>query len=251
MKLTRVKAIIPSWTGIGASVLAAVLLILAFPDFEFWWLAWFALVPLLWAIEREKESTAHGFVLGWLFGTVFFFGTCWWLTYAPITYAGFPPVLAYFLLLLVCIAAGIFPALLAAILSIRLKRMGIQAMGEVPLAWIGSEFLRYWITGNNWNAIGYSMAFAGEPFLSPASYGGIYLVGFFIVSINVGFAVLFHVFREYNLPRKYRFIIIAGGLLPLFVLFLLRGIDEPQAVNADRSSSAIVVALQPNVPMSG
>ena len=48
------------------------------------------LVPLLWAIEREKESTPHSFILGWIWGFVFFTGTCWWLTFAPITYAGLP-----------------------------------------------------------------------------------------------------------------------------------------------------------------
>ena len=42
-------------------------------------------VPLLIAVDREKESTARSFVCGWLFGFVFFTGTCWWLTYAPIT----------------------------------------------------------------------------------------------------------------------------------------------------------------------
>ena len=60
------------------AVLSAGLLILAFPDFEYWFLAWFALVPLMWAVEREKALSV--LLLGWLFGTVFFFGTCWWLT---------------------------------------------------------------------------------------------------------------------------------------------------------------------------
>ena len=34
------------------------LLILAFPGFELACVAWFALVPLLWAVDREKESLA-------------------------------------------------------------------------------------------------------------------------------------------------------------------------------------------------
>ena len=45
--------------AIPLAVLSAVLLILAFPDFEFWFLAWFGLVPLFLAIEREKESAAR------------------------------------------------------------------------------------------------------------------------------------------------------------------------------------------------
>jgi apolipoprotein N-acyltransferase len=53
MKLPRLSKILPSWTNVLLALLAAVLLILSFPDFEFWFLAWFALVPLMWAVERE------------------------------------------------------------------------------------------------------------------------------------------------------------------------------------------------------
>ncbi len=55
------------------AVVSAILLTLAFPNFDLWLLAWFALVPLFYAIEREKESAVKSFVVGWLFGTAFFF----------------------------------------------------------------------------------------------------------------------------------------------------------------------------------
>src|SRR5205809_3340743 len=117
MKFGFVKKILPSWQNGLLAILAAVVLILAFPDFEYWFLAWFALVPLMWAVGREKASTVKSFVLGWVFGTIFFFGSCWWLTYAPIHYAGFPSVLAYFLLFCVTGITGLFPAIFAGILS--------------------------------------------------------------------------------------------------------------------------------------
>ena len=116
MKLASIKRIFPSWQSALLAVLAAGLLILAFPDFEYWFLAWFALVPLMWAVEREKDSVVRAFVTGWLFGTVFFFGTCWWLTFAPINYAGFPPWLAYSGMVFVALIVGVFPALFAGIL---------------------------------------------------------------------------------------------------------------------------------------
>ena len=150
--------ILPSWKNALLAVLAAVLLILAFPDFEYWFLAWFALVPLMWAVEREKASTTRSFVVGWLFGTIFFFGTCWWLTFAPITYAGFPWPLAYFLMLCVSVAVGLFPALFAGILAVLLRRFGSWGFLAAPFVWVFTEFLRYWVTGNNWNAVGYSQA---------------------------------------------------------------------------------------------
>ena len=75
MRIARIANALPSWKNALLALLAAVLLILAFPDFEYWFFAWFALVPLLLAIEREKESPVRSFVLGWLFGFVFFSGT--------------------------------------------------------------------------------------------------------------------------------------------------------------------------------
>ncbi len=54
MNLRAAARFLPDWKNIVLAVLASVLLILAFPPFELWFTAWFALVPLLWAIERER-----------------------------------------------------------------------------------------------------------------------------------------------------------------------------------------------------
>lgn len=191
------------------------LLILAFPDFEWWFFAWFALLPLMWAVEREAErghscphepagrtdpdvsshSNASGsrakvccrsFILGWLFGTAFFFGTCWWLAYAPIHYAAIPWPLAYVLIFIPCVISGIFPGIFAAILAVLLRRFGSWAFLAAPFVWVFTEFARYWLTGNNWNAIGYSQAFSwfAESFRLDAQVGGVYLVGFALTAFN-------------------------------------------------------------------
>ncbi|HEV8593663.1 MAG TPA: hypothetical protein VGQ55_16280, partial [Pyrinomonadaceae bacterium] len=123
----------PGWKSVLLAVLSAVLLILAFPDFEWWFLAWFGLIPLLRAIELEKQRPECGLALGWIWGVVFFTGTCWWLTFAPITYAGFPWSLAYFLLLVVTSIVAIFPALFGLVLAVLLKRFGRLAIMAAPL----------------------------------------------------------------------------------------------------------------------
>ena len=89
MKSTSPRRIFPAFSNVLLALLSAVLLILAFPDFELSFLAWFALIPLFIAVEREKESSRRSLLLGWIWGAFFYFGTCWWLTFAPITYAGF------------------------------------------------------------------------------------------------------------------------------------------------------------------
>jgi apolipoprotein N-acyltransferase len=242
MRLLPLKKGLPGWKNAVLALLSAVLLILAFPDFDYWFLAWFALVPLMWAVEREKESTSRSFVVGWIFGTVFFFGTCWWLTYAPITYAAFPPILAYFLLFCVCLVAGLFPAAFAAILSALLRRFGSLAFLAAPFVWVFTEFLRYWITGNNWNALGYSQAFTWLPrIVGPA--GGVLLMSFGCAGVSA--ALLAMIAKEKKIALAIVFA-LAMALVPAYAQHLFIHFVE------DRSyPDAIVIALQPNVPMSG
>src|SRR4029078_3564304 len=118
---------------------------------------------------------------------------CWWLTYAPIHYAGFPPLLAYFLLFCVTSVAAIFPGLFAAIVAILIRRFGSWAFLAAPFVWVFTEFLRYWLTGDNWNAIGYSQAFASINGFRPtdlASVGGALWVSFGCLTLNSAIAVL-------------------------------------------------------------
>src|SRR6187399_726875 len=150
------RKVLHMWKSAALALLSAILLVLAFPDFGFWFLAWIALVPLLIAVNREYDSAVRAFVVGWIWGVIFFAGTCWWLTFAPITYAGFPPIIAYLLLFVVTAMVGIFPGIFAAILSLLMRQFGSIAIFAAPFVWVFSEFLRYWLTGNNWNAIGYS-----------------------------------------------------------------------------------------------
>ena len=245
MKFSRIARVLPTWKNALLAVLSAILLILAFPDFEYWFLAWFALVPLLLAVEREKESTARSFACGWLFGFVFFTGSCWWLTYAPIHYAEFPVALAYFLLCCVTAVAGIFPALFAAITSVLLRRFGSWAFLGVPFVWVATEFARYWITGNNWNAIGYSQAFTeSTPVL--AGFGGVLLVSFAVI-LNSTFIAVWWLNRQ-------RYYLLVFAVLYLIVFSDVNIFDPPVYDFLEypgRPNGSQVIAVQPNVPMSG
>ncbi|CAN5413642.1 apolipoprotein N-acyltransferase [soil metagenome] len=244
MSLSIVKRIFPSWQNALLAVIAAVLLILAFPDFEYWFLAWFALVPLMFAVEREKASVVRSLVTGWIFGTIFFFGTCWWLTFAPIHYAGFPPWLAYSGMMFVALIVGVFPALFAAILSVLLRRFGSLAFLAAPFVWVFTEFLRYWVTGNNWNAIGYSQAF-GSIFVNLATLGGILIVGFAIAAFNslIVFSINTRRHSAWSFPPV--FLLIAA-----LVSYVLTPDSQPGPSSIKKESGQIV-AIQPNIPMSG
>ncbi len=276
MTLGFLRKMLPSWQNSLLAIFAAVLLILAFPDFEFWFLAWFALVPLMWAIEREttlqkparskgiiqavESPVARSFVLGWIFGTIFFFGTCWWLTYAPIHYAGFPPVLAYLLLFCVTAITGLFPAIFAAILSVLLRRFGSGAFLASPFVWVFSEFLRYWVTGNDWNAIAYSQAFASLPsgvISSMAKFGGVALSSFLTVAMGTFFGLIIIPLRYQRIELlKYRFLhtallVFVPPLVILAACIFFLMISIVQISSEPRSEVAKAVGIQPNVPMDG
>src|SRR5580765_5957534 len=95
---TRVRSETPSLTECGAALISAALLIVSFPDFNLWPLAWIALTPIFVVVVRRPRPF-RSFYLGWLFGAVFFYGSCYWLTYSMIHFGGIKPLLAFLLLL--------------------------------------------------------------------------------------------------------------------------------------------------------
>ena len=269
----------PSLTNSLLAILSAILLTLAFPDFDWWFFAWFALGPLFYAIEREKESIVKSFVLGWIFGTGFFFGSCWWLTFSFITYGGIPTPIAYFLLLIISLMVGFFPALFGAIFSLVLKRFGTYGVLSAPFLWTATEFLRFNLTGNNWNAIGYSQAF-DSGLLKYASVGGVYLVSFVTIVVSlwlslIAYSILYfyahffvRLFRnilnagknvqtelfsidEPPILKNKKYLVIAFVGLWIFLTFLNYSLPLNNSGTNSRKISAEVIALQPNIPMSG
>src|SRR5919199_6786878 len=106
------------WAAAGASTL---LLIFSFPNFELYFLAWIALVPLLVVIAR-RPSPIRAFFLGWATGSVFFYATCYWLTYSMIHYGGVPAPLAYLLLIPGALVIGVFPGLFAFLVALAIQR---------------------------------------------------------------------------------------------------------------------------------
>jgi len=257
MKFSVAKVKLPSLVNSLLAVLSAILLTIAFPDFDLWFFAWFALVPLFLAIEREKESFVKSFVLGWVFGTCFFFGTCWWLTFAPITYGGVPAIISYLLLFGVTLVVGLFPAIFSVIFSLFLKRFGSYAFLSAPFLWTAVEFLRFNLTGNNWNAIGYSHTFTNN-LIQTAQIGGVYLVGFCLLVFNSVIAaislIILCAFTENKFcenPKESKSIAFFSLLILLFFLPVAFFPNFNFKNNPSEKIESIVIAIQPNVPMSG
>ena len=224
----------------GLTLLSALLLVLAFPDFNWWPLAWVGLVPLLVAIAR-KPVPRRVFLFAWLAGSAFFYSTCCWLTYSMIHYGGISRWLAYALLIPGAMTVGIFPALFALALAQLLKRYGALALLGAPPLWVALEWARLSVTGQLWNALGYSQAFH-PVFIQAARWGGVYAVGFLMVAVNAAIAVAL-------IKRTARTVMISALVIASVVIVIVLA-NAGRASNAsfDRPSVA-VVALQPNVPM--
>jgi apolipoprotein N-acyltransferase len=244
LSLTRLRASIPTLAEASLAIASALLLVLSFPDFDLWWLAWIGLVPLLVVVTRTPKAS-RAFFLGWLWGVIFFYGTCWWLTYPMIHYAHIAAPLAYVLLLIPVIFVALFPALFCALLTRVVSRLGPAALLIAPLLWVSLELGRYAVTGQLWNAIGYSQAF--HPMLiQSAQWGGVFALSFLIVTANVTLAFLF--FR-----RKTTAIAVSLPLL-IFILFVICAAifaGGRNRISHPRQNAPIVVAVQPNVPMEG
>ncbi|HEU4768108.1 MAG TPA: apolipoprotein N-acyltransferase [Pyrinomonadaceae bacterium] len=230
------------WFDWVAAAATTLLLIFSFPNFEFWFLAWIGLVPLLVAIAR-RPSPRRALLLGWAAGTVFFYATCYWLTYSMIHYGGVPTIIAYVLLLPGAIVVGLFPALAMMLAALAIKRWGVWAVLLAPIFWTAFEWFRLGVTGQLWNALGYSQAFKSA-LIQPASWGGVYAVSFLIVLINA--AIVLAVMR-----RTVRSIAAAAVAVIAVVLVVWQSRVQPlPRLTSDPVMSLCVVAVQPNVPMT-
>lgn len=236
----RARASVPARVEVALAAASAALLVLSFPDFNLWPLAWVGLVPLFLAVAR-RPSRGRAFLLGWVTGALFFYGSCYWLTYSMIRYGGIPTWMAFLLLVPGPILGGLFPALCSMGLARAVARWGGRALFVAPLMWVAMEWARLGLIGQLWNAIGYSQAYV-TPLIQTARWGGVYLVGFLILVVNA--AVAYMLFERTARAAKMGGAAIACAALVILAASWTAGQNIPAGEPA-----AVVVAVQPNVPM--
>ncbi|MDQ5846623.1 MAG: apolipoprotein N-acyltransferase [Acidobacteriota bacterium] len=237
----QLRSAAPSLIECGLATISAALLILSFPDIDAWPLAWLAIIPLLLVIVRRPQPWPM-FFAGWLFGSIFFYGSCYWLTYSMIHFGGMPTLIAFLMLIPGALLVGLFPALFGAVLARLINRWDTRALLLAPFIWVALEWARLEITGQLWNAIGYSQAY--QPLtLGAARWGGVYAVGFLILAVNS--AIAFALFK-----RNLKGTVVALGLVLLVALFIF-ALGRPRVLDGTVAGQhdAVVVAVQPNVPM--
>jgi len=148
-----------TWVKLAAVVASGVLVAALFPPFDFATLAWVALLPLLvvlWSVKGKRPGF-HGFLWGWLAGTVSCAIQFWWL--GIVSLLGVVVLPLY--LGLFWGAFGAFAAKLANPWREPERAGGAECLRSLRLAfchgavWAGLEWLRGWLfTGFGWNGLG-------------------------------------------------------------------------------------------------
>ena len=236
---TLARASAPTLAEVSLVAASALLALLSFPDFDLWFLAWIAMVPLLFVLAQPPKA-GRAFLLGWVWGIIFFYGSCWWLTYPIIHYGHISAWFAYPLLFLPVALVAVFPALFCVFLARLMDRFGSATVFTAPLVWVSLEWVRYMVTGQVWNALGYSQAF--HPLLiQSARWGGVYAVSFLLVLANSAIVLV--------LMRRVKLALALLTGLAVFGVAASYGAHPFPPIKSTTAKSALAIAIQPNVPM--
>jgi apolipoprotein N-acyltransferase len=140
--------------NIVLAIASGVLLTCAFPKIGWDWLAWVALVPLLYALK--DLSAGRGFRMGFITGLVHFLSLLYWLVPVMRTYGYLPAYLSVSVLFVLAAFLALFIAVFAAALTV-LGQNPARCLPLIPLLWVSLEFIRSLLfSGFPWELLGYS-----------------------------------------------------------------------------------------------
>ncbi|MEU8827169.1 apolipoprotein N-acyltransferase [Streptomyces sp. NPDC048636] len=161
---------------------------LAFPAPSLWWLAYAALVPWL-LLVRTAPTGRRALLDGWLGGTGFLLAVHHWLM----------PSLHVFIVVLATLLGLLWAPWGWLTHRLLHGRPGpgrvAAALALVPSAWLMVELVRSWeYLGGPWGLLGASQ-WQVPAALRFASVGGVWLIGFLLVLVNVALTALIAVPR--------------------------------------------------------
>ena len=171
------------WFGLAA--LSGLLQVLVFPGFSLHWLAAFAVAPLLIALART-ESARRRFLLGWLCGSIYWGGTCYWVFGVMGEYGGLsrPAAAAIYVGFLVAkgLHLGVFGLLAGPLLRLP------WAVPAVAALWVAVEGTHQYL-GFTWLHLG-NAATAMSLLAALSPFTGVYGPSFVLAAFNAAIALL-------------------------------------------------------------
>ena len=163
---------------------SAALLVLAFPGFDFAWLAAIALAPLLVAVAREPGPWRR-FLLGWGCGIVYWFGVCHWIQFTLAVHGGMGETAGWAVFTLFALAKGLHMAVFALLAGILTGRW--LTTPALAALWVAVEATHGFL-GFAWLALGNAGIGMSLP-LRLAPFTGVYGVSFVFVLMAAALAM--------------------------------------------------------------
>ncbi len=179
--------------------LSGVLQVLVFPSADLTALCWICVAPLLVAIFGAYEEQGkyrpvngwRGFVLGYVTGLIWSFGSCYWIYDVMHVYGGLNGPIAAGVLVLFSLAMALSWAVFGWVMALLARgRLGQKAVLLAPFVWVATEMLRGFPFDFRWNPLGTALV-NNIPLTRLATVTGVYGLSFEILAINVAFAVAF------------------------------------------------------------
>ncbi|MFN3476278.1 MAG: apolipoprotein N-acyltransferase [Candidatus Methylomirabilales bacterium] len=221
-----------------AAGFSGLLLVLAFPRFDLGPVAFFALVPFLFALYGERPQKAFG--MGLLTGCLFYLVSLSWMTHTMTVYGGLSWPVSVLVLFALAFYLSLYFALFALLFAKLQDRSGLFQPLFASSLWTALEYLRtYLLTGFPWNLLGYSQ-YRNLPLIQIAAYTGVYGVSFLLVFVNASIA---YALRPPFRGRK----VLPPLLLSLFLLLSAFGSSWIPLPQPSKGRELRVALLQGNI----
>ena len=230
--------------SIPLSAVSGILLVLIFPKFNLTPLCAIALAPLLIAVTRESRA-GRRFLLGWLAGSVFFAGSCYWIYTVMRTYGGLGVAASAGVFFLFFLSQGLYLGCFAWLAGLLWKaswRDTYWGPAVIPLLWVSLEYARtYLITGFPWLLLGYSLtdSFA---LARLARWTGVYGLSFLVATWNV--AIVWLIWHRSKAAGAHAALAIA---IPVFLIATIsrESFSENQTAYLVQTNIPVQVAFEP------
>ena len=222
--------------------MSGALLALSFPKYGHPAVAFIALTPLYVALAAPGTSARRGFILGLLSGLVHFSGTLYWTSGTVRTFGGLPLPVAIFVAGLLVLYMSLYVAAASAASAVMIRRLGTAGLFLSPAAWVSAEYARAHLFGGfPWIPLGNAVVTL-LPIAQIASIGGVYLLSWFLATLNAAFALA-------ALRSGRRRLTAAVGAFVLVAVCSLWGSMRINEGRLTREGTPITVGLiQGNIP---
>jgi len=233
------------------AILAALLLDFCFPvagPMPWWhgWLAWVALVPLLFALlsegaARHPHYLRRAGITGYLCGLVWYILNCYWIYQTMLYYGHVPPFGSAGIVVLFSAVLGLYFGAFGLVLAFFRRRWGtVPALALAPFLWVALELAAARITSVPWDQLGYSQI--DNLWLTRlAPWTGVYGISFVLLTGNALLLAIWLV------PARTRRLIQAVFVFVMLAM-LIATWRENSPVPAPTSDYAVL--LQPNIDVA-